>query len=68
MKMSERCRWCGGRFVVAPGFDRKTERQHHEKECDLSVDCGYCEANVGERCHTASGRPSPPHSSRRLFL
>jgi hypothetical protein len=45
--LSERCRWCGGRFVVHPGYDPISWRDRHEGWCPLSVDCPYCEVKAG---------------------
>ena len=66
--MSNRCQFCGDRVAVAPGYDRETERRHHEGRCELSVDCGYCNANVGQPCQSSSGKRVRPHSSRRWYL
>lgn len=63
---SDRCRYCGARILVAEGFSRTSERLHHEARCDLGVDCGFCPANAGERCKTASGKTTR-HQSRRVL-
>jgi hypothetical protein len=63
--MSDPCSYCGDRFYVAPGGTRDSERRYHEARCAMSIDCGYCSANQGERCRTRAGRPAATHESRR---
>ena len=66
MRASNRCQFCHGRVIVAPGYDRETERLHHEQRCALSQDCTYCNANIGQPCTTAEGKRRGTHQARRL--